>query len=336
MKIKTIAAALCIACCELPTAEAQGIIDVHCHNVQASYMEFLREHDTLLEEGFPIPSWDVKEHLQMMDENGIACAVLSMPAPQPFYGNVAESKRIVRRYNTEAAAIKRQWKGRFKFCASLPLPDVGAAVSEAVYALDTLHADGIKLATNSRGQYLGDPALDTLMAVLNERHAVIILHPHKPVPVNVEFMQAVPLAVYDYPAETTRAVINMIAHNVPSRYPNLRFVIPHCGSFLPLAIARMRNLLPIVQQAGRMKGIDIGSNMKNFYYDLAGGITPDALQSLLTITTPDRLLFGSDYPYVKHAGIKGMIENLHKTLASGNNEVEEDILIGNARRLFTK
>ena len=334
MKMKTIAAALCIASCSLPTAEAQSIIDVHCHNVQASYMEFLREHDALLEEGFPIPSWDVKEHLRMMDENGIACAVLSMPAPQPFYGNVAESKKIVRRYNNETAAIKRQWKGRFKFCASLPLPDVGAAVSEAVYALDTLHADGIKLATNSRGQYLGDPALDTLMAVLNERHAVIILHPHKPVPVNIEFMQAIPLAVYDYPVETTRAVINMITHNVPSRYPNLRFVIPHCGSFLPLALTRMRNLLPIVQQAGRMKGVDIDGNMKNFYYDLAGSVTPDVLQSLLTITTTDRLLFGSDYPYVKHDGVKGFLEKLHHALPSGNKEVEENILSGNARILF--
>ena len=66
--------------------------------------------------------------------------------------------------------------------AALPLPDVDAAVREAVYALDTLGADGIKLATNSRGQYLGDEALEPLMKVLNERHAVIIIHPHRPTP----------------------------------------------------------------------------------------------------------------------------------------------------------
>lgn len=38
--------------------------------------------------------------------------------------------------------------GRFLFCAALPLPDVAASIGEAVYALDTLKADGIKLATN--------------------------------------------------------------------------------------------------------------------------------------------------------------------------------------------
>ena len=64
---------------------------------------------------------------------------------------------------------------------ALPLPDVDAAVREAVYALDTLGADGIKLATNSWGQYLGDEALESLMKVLDERHAVII-HPHRPTP----------------------------------------------------------------------------------------------------------------------------------------------------------
>ena len=77
---------------------------------------------------------------------------------------------------------ERQHPGRFLFCAALPLPDVDAAVREAVYALDTLGADGIKLATNSRGQYLGDEALEPLMKVLGERHAFIIIHPHRPTP----------------------------------------------------------------------------------------------------------------------------------------------------------
>lgn len=68
--------------------------------------------------------------------------------------------------------VKAQHEGRFLFCAALPLPDVDAAIREAVYALDTLHADGVKLASNSRGLYLGDPALDPLMEVLNEHGAL--------------------------------------------------------------------------------------------------------------------------------------------------------------------
>lgn len=55
--------------------------------------------------------------------------------------------------------------------------------------LDSLGAQGVKLATNVYGQYLGDSVLDPLMAYLSKRHALVILHPHKPSPVNGQLMQ---------------------------------------------------------------------------------------------------------------------------------------------------
>ena len=143
--------------------------------------------------------------------------------------------------NEVAAEVKREYPGRFLFCATLPLPDVDAAIREAVYALDTLGADGVKLATNSRGQYLGDEALDPLMEVLNERHALIIIHPHRPTPYPEKIIATTPLAMYEYPAETTRAVVNMLSRNVLLRYPNLKVVVPHCGSdypYLPDAVLK--------------------------------------------------------------------------------------------------
>ena len=62
------------------------------------------------------------------------------------------------------------------------------------------------------GQYLGDPELEPLMAYLDSRGAVIITHPHKPSAVNDILIAAVPLASYEYLAETTRAILNMVAH----------------------------------------------------------------------------------------------------------------------------
>ena len=49
------------------------------------------------------------------------------------------------------------------------------------------------------------------MAYLNSRKAVIITHPHKPSAVNDKLIAAVPLASYEYLAETTRAILNMVA-----------------------------------------------------------------------------------------------------------------------------
>ena len=274
------------------TSNAQQVIDVHCHNIFPEFTEFLERHGAAMKETFPLPQWDIDTHLEFMENAGIGKAILSMSAPQPYYGNTDECTRIVRFYNEASARLKSDYPGKFLFCASLPLPDVEAAIKEAVYALDTLGADGIKLATNSRGQYLGDPALDTLMSVLNERHAVVILHPHKPVPVNDTLIAATPLAIYEYPAETTRTVVNMIVHNVPARYPNIRFVIPHCGSFLPLALPRMKMVHPAMLAKGLMNSIDWEANLKNLYYDLAGGVTPEVIKMLLAITTPDHLMYG--------------------------------------------
>ncbi len=288
MRIKLIIALLAMAI----TVMAQGVIDVHSHIITSEFLSALESEGRLMDEGFPLPKYDADAHLKWMDEAGVQTSVLTLAAPQPT------SAKVVRRTNEVAAELKRKHPGRFLFFAALPLPDVDAAIREAVYALDTLKADGIKLATNANGQYLGAPELDTLFSFLNERKAVIILHPHRPEPVNKQVMQQTPLAMQEYLSETTRAVSNMISHNVLARYKNIKVVVPHCGAYLPLSIPRMKSLTPVMQKNKMVGEIDWEANLAALYYDLAGAHSPEVIRMLLTITTPDHLLYGSDYPYV--------------------------------------
>lgn len=277
---------------------AQGVLDVHSHLITPEYMAVLEQHGAQLDEGFPLPAWSIEQHLMDMNTIGIATSVITMPAPHPYFGDVEETVKVIRENNEAAALLKEQYRARFLFSASLPLPDVDAAIKEAIYALDSLGANGIKLATNVYGQYLGDPVLDPLMEVLNERNALIILHPHKPTPYTDELMQGVPLAMSEYLSETTRAVANMITHNVLSRYPNLRVIVPHCGSYLPLAIPRMKAIHPAVQNAGLVGDIDWEGQLSRLYYDLAGAASIPTIKMMLTITDISHILYGSDYPYV--------------------------------------
>ncbi len=271
---------------------AQGVIDVHSHIITPEFVSALETEGRVMDEGFPLPKYNVENHLKWMDEASVQTSVLTLAAPQP------SSAEVVRRTNEAAAHIKKEYPGRFLFCAALPLPDVSKAIEEAKYALDVLKADGIKLATNVDGQYLGAPELDTLFSVLNERKAVVILHPHRPEPVNKQVMQQTPLAMQEYLSETTRVVSNMISRNVLARYNNIKVIVPHCGAYLPLAIPRMKSLTPVMQ-ANKMVGeIDYEANLRTIYYDLAGAHSPEVIRMLLTITTPDHLLYGSDYPYV--------------------------------------
>ena len=314
-----------------PLASAQ--IDMHCHMIPDSYLEAIKAHGMVMDEGFPIPAWDAEEHLKFMDEAGIQTSVLTMPAPQPYFGDGAESAAVCRKFNKEAAALKALYPGRFLFCAALPLPDEDRALEEAKYALEVLGADGVKLATNSYGQYLGDEALESLMAYLNSRKAVIITHPHKPSAANEKLISAVPLASYEYLAETTRAILNMVAHDVLVRYPDLKVVVPHCGSFLPNALPRFKGLLPVMVKQGYMKSVDVDANLSRLYYDLAGAATEDAIESLLTITEPSHILYGSDYPYVAATALIAAKESLGARLASHGLD-PRNVLSDNAARLF--
>ena len=267
--MKPITASILIMTLTASVAMAQT--DVHCHMIPDSYMEVVKAHGMEMDEGFPIPSWSIGEHLGFMDEAGIRTAVLTMPAPQPYFGDGVESAAVCRRFNEEAAALKALHPGRFLFCAALPLPDVDRALEEAEYALEVLGADGVKLASNSDGQYLGDPELDPLMAYLNGRKAVIITHPHKPSAVNEKLIAAIPLASYEY-------------------------------------LARL-------------------------YFDLAGAATDDAIESLLTITEPSHILYGSDYPYVAAPALISAKKSLESRLAAHGLD-PKDIFTDNAARLF--
>ena len=309
---------------------SQGVVDVHAHLLPTEFVEALEGEDRLMDEGFPLPKYDVEKHIQWMDESGVQTSVLTLAAPQP------SSASIIRQTNETAARIKKEHPGRFLFCAALPLPDEDAAIKEAIYALDTLKADGIKLATNVQGQYLGAPELDTLFSVLNERRAVVILHPHRPEPVNRQVMQQTPLAMQEYLSETTRAVTNMISRNVLARYPEVKVVVPHCGAYLPLAVPRMKSLTPVMQMNKIVGEIDWDANLAALYYDLAGAHSPEVIRMMLTITTPDHLLYGSDYPYVAPQVLTQSLQRMQQYLTTEPDlaPFREMLLHKNAEWLF--
>lgn len=148
------------------------------------------------------------------------------------------------------------------------------------------------------------------MQFLSERHATVILHPHKPSPVNARVMRQTPLAMQEYLSETTRAVCNMLSRNVLAHYPHMRMVVPHAGAYLPIAIPRMRSLYPVMKRNGLVGEIDFEANIASLWFDLAGSPSEETVQALLTFTTRNRLLYGSDYPYVAPQVIQANLERM--------------------------
>ena len=106
------------------------------------------------------------------------------------------------------------------------------------------------------------------------------------------------MALYEYPADTTRAVVNLLANRTLEKFPRVRLVVPHCGSFLPYMKSLAGGMFRLLSATGKMEAVNLEAGMKNLWYDLAGDPTPDQMDMLLRITDENHIVFGSDYPYV--------------------------------------
>ena len=280
-----------------------GKVDFHAHAILQSYIDGLKRLgiDAQAIEGFPLPNWTVEAHLKFMEDAGIDFTVLSMPNPHIYNGDVNEKIAcdVARRINMELSEICHAHPDKFGFVAVLPMPSVDGSLNEINYSMSKLGALGVKVASNSDGVYLGDEILDPVFQELNSRQALVIMHPSpaQKLP-RSDVVTGKVMALYEYPADTTRAVLNMIANGTLEKFPNLKFVVPHCGSFLPYMKQRANAMLKMLAGMNMMNAVDVAEGLKKFYFDLAGDPMPEQMEMLLKITDTDHLVYGSDYPYI--------------------------------------
>jgi predicted TIM-barrel fold metal-dependent hydrolase len=77
----------------------------------------------------------------------------------------------------------------------------------------------------------------------------------------------------------------------------------------------MKAIFPAMKAKGLMQDIDWEKNLAALYYDLAGVPTADLIKIMLSITTPEHILYGSDYPYQPNEVLQKNLDNLRQELA---------------------
>lgn len=273
-------------------------IDVHTHYVIDEYYNFVKDSGQMAEDGFPMPDWySFDNHLALMDELEIDFSILTIASPQPYYQDDVAAVKLARTLNERVAAFRDSHPERIGFGAYIPHPNLEAGIDEAIYCLDILGAKAVKLASNARGLYMGDPKMFSLFEELDKRNAVIMMHPHRPTPQQENVWSAGPIPVFEFIADTTRAVINMIANGVFEKFPNIKLIVPHSGSFLPNLYERFPFIVDFLAGKGLMEPVDVKKSYAKLYFDCSGDPIPNNLEFLLSTTTPDRVMYGSDYPF---------------------------------------
>ncbi len=273
-------------------------IDVHAHFLPPSYREALKDAGLkTVDGGMPIPDWTPERALAIMNEVGIAGAILSVSSPHVGFVDPSSAAALCRSVNDYAAEIKRRYPARFGACAILPLPDVPASLAELERALDELELDGVALPTHAGGRYLGDAHLAPLLAFLDERRVTVFVHPTSPCCFEA-FGLELPAPMIEFPFDTTRAAASLLYSGALARHPGIDFILPHAGGTLPFLAPRMAAIGSIPALGPRaIPPHDAMQAFARFFYDTALAVTPQQIAALRVLAPMSQLLYGTDFPF---------------------------------------
>ncbi len=241
-----------------------------------------------------------------MQADGVQTAITSAVIPGIQVGE-AGLTAFSRSSNEFSRELGERYKGRIGFFAHLPLPYTDRACVEAVYALDTLQADGVVLMASNDGKFLGDPLFEELMHELNERSTIVFVHPN--VPVTDPLGLSTPLNVVEYPCDITRAGLNLILSGTMERFHKIRWILAHAGGFLPYVAWRV-SLANTMIEYGDTATQGVLTYLRRFYLDTATSVSRPSMATLRELVEPNRLLFGSDAPYATERQTERQIEQL--------------------------
>ena len=283
-----------------------------------------------------------------MDSVGVTKTILSITDPGTHLqaGKDKQARKLSRECNQFASNLQEKRPDRFGFWAALPLPDVEGSLAEIAYALDVLHAAGVCILTNHHGTYLGDPCLEPIFEELDHRAAIVFIHPTLPctdhgaqprIKFDIPTRQSMTAAM-EFFFDEARAIVDLLLSGTVTRYPKIKFIIPHAGGVLPPMIERVIQFSHILSLGGEaMSSESVKSILRQqFFYDLSGFIFPDQIHGLLRLVDKTQLLYGSDYPYTPTGVAVRLAETMDSQLEDvlGDAESIQMVFYGNAQKLL--
>ena len=306
-------------------------IDVHHHLLPMFLQEAQQAAATNYVSYAGFPEWTPQSSLTLMDKIGVDFGFLSYSAPGIYFGDEEEVVSLSTRCNEYLAGVTQSAPDRFGGFATLPLPNIDAALSELEYALDTLQLAGIGLLSNIDGKYPGHVDFEPVFSELDKRSAVVFVHPTFPPRAKTQAL-GVPEPVWEFMFETTRAVGNMVFSGLVQRHPNIRLIIPHSGGAVPFLAHRM-TVFENLEGFKENMPAGVQSYLKSLYFDTATSGDQIPLEALKCLADNRHILFGTDFPYMKKDRV--ITETNYLNSYNGFDKTDRSRMEGeNALRLF--
>jgi len=271
--------------------------------------------------------YDPDLKIRDMDAAGIDVSVLTVNIPGPELLTPELGVEGARICNDYLAELSARYRDRFVGLATLPLQDVSAAMAEYERAVHGLKLRGIFLFSHVAGKPLDAPEFEPLYAAAERDQIPLVLHPTVPTWAEVvKDYSMIPMV--GLMMDTSIAMLRLILSGTLERHPDLLIVHPHCGGVLPYLMPRVEEQTEVKRRGREHIRKPPGDYYRNVYLDIVSP-SAQAMQYAYDFSRPDRLLFGSDHPWVT---IEAILEHFDRLTIPAEHKAM--ILGENARLLF--
>jgi predicted TIM-barrel fold metal-dependent hydrolase len=230
-----------------------------------------------------------------MDRAGVEKQIFS-PSRPPYLPDEAECVKAVRMLNDGCADLAHRYPKRIASYVMLPLPHIDAALREMERGLDQLGCVGVNMHIFCLHRSVAETEFEPIYQEMNRRGVVLFVHPA------VTGIFSPMINDYGYTAsvgtslEDAVFVLHMIDKQIPYRYPNIKFIVPHLGGPIPMLLNRL-------DKQGVRDHPDLAElpsvTAKRFWYNTVCYGSKAAFCCALEAFGADHLVTGSDYPVLQ-------------------------------------
>jgi len=320
------------------------VIDVHTHMFSKGWMAAVRaardpnfqlgegsEDGSLVYRGASIgrivPTMlDFDSRIKAMDAAKVDIALVSLTAPNVYWGTREQSAAAARIINDDFAAAEKKYDGRIRWMASLPWQNSEDSIAELRRARKN-GAIGVCMLTNILGARLDDARFDAIWREIEAMRLPVFIHPTTPMSDSLGLGEYGFFNSIGFMTDTVLCFERMIMSGFMDRFPRLNLIACHGGGYLPYLAGRFDIMWARNDLHSPIKDAP-STYLRRLYYD-AIVYEQDALEFLVKVVGADRVMYGSDYPF-RIADMDGVLKRTDALPAEQRDAVRS----GNALKIF--
>ncbi len=241
--------------------------------------------------------WNPLLILDDMNKNGVDVMTLcTVPVLFNYWAEPEHGMDWAQFLNNHLADVQRSFPKRFVALGTVPMQNIDLAIVEMTRCVRELEMPGLEIGSNILGKNLDDPSFFPFYEAAEELGACLLIHPWEMAGADRMkryFMEW----LVGMPAETTLALCSMIFGGIFDRFPSLKVLFSHASGAFPFTLGRIAHGYNVRPDLCNVNNIaNPRDYIGKFWVD---GITHDndAFRYLHNLIGPEKICYGTDYPF---------------------------------------